>query len=270
MNRYDCVCVIALGAFLFSTPAMAVSSDSSDATAIMDAVFERETGDRLSAKMVMVIEDKSGRKRERSLNVRSMNFKEGTRLLMKFSAPADVKNTGLLSVDYDDGAKDDDQWLYLPSLRKSTRIASTQKSGSFMGTDFSFADMTKADPKDYNYKILKQSVQVGGTDCWLLEARPRSEKAARETGYLKTNIWVDKARMIVLQTKAWVKAGKRLKFLKFEEIRKIDGIWVVHKLSAQTRKGKGIESTTVMLYSDLKLNDKSVSDQDFSQRGMEN
>ena len=269
MNRLIFAGWVILSVFLVTTPAMAVSPDSTDANAIMDGVFDRETGDRLSSKMVMVIEDKSGRKRERALNVRSLNFQEGTRSLMKFSAPADVKNTGLLSIDYDDGAKDDDQWLYLPSLRKSTRIASTQKSGSFMGTDFSYADMTKADPKDYDYKIIKQSVAVSGRDCWLLEARPKTEKAARETGYLKTNIWVDKERMIVLQTKAWVKAGKRLKYLKFEDIRMIDGIWVIHKLSAQTRKGKGIESTTVMIYSDLRLNDTTVSEQDFSQRGME-
>ena len=130
-------------------------------------------------------------------------------------------------------------------------------------------DATFNELKDYDYKILKQSVQVSGQDCWLLEARPKTEKAARETGYLKTNIWVDKSRMIVLQTKAWVKAGKRLKYLKFEDIKKVDGIWVIHKLSAQTRKGKSIESTTVMIYSELKLNDKTVSEKDFSQREME-
>ena len=138
-----------------------------------------------------------------------------------------------------------------------------------MGTDFSYADMTKADPKDYDYKIVKQSVQVDGNDCWMIEARPRTEKAARETGYLKTNIWVDKARLIVLQSKAWVKAGKRLKFLRFEDIKKVDGIWVIHKLSAKTKKGKTVESTTVMVYSELKLNDKSITDKDFSQREME-
>ena len=269
MSRNILVCLVSLFTFLVTTPAMAVAPDSTDANAIMDGVFDRKTGDKLSSKMIMVIEDKSGRKRERALDVRSMDFQEGTRSFMRFSAPADVKNTGLLSVDYDDGTKDDDQWLYLPSLRKSTRIASTQKSGSFMGTDFSYADMTKADPKAYDYKVLKQLVQVSGQDCWLLEARPKTEKAARETGYLKTNIWVDKARMIVLQTKAWVKAGKRLKYLKFEDIKQVDGIWVIHKLSAQTRKGKGIESTTVMIYSELKLNDESVSERDFSQREME-
>ena len=62
---------------------------------------------------------------------------------MIFESPSDVQNTGLLSVDYD-GAKDDDQWLYLPSLHKATRISSGDKSGSFMGTDFTYSDMTQA------------------------------------------------------------------------------------------------------------------------------
>ena len=247
----------------------AVGPDSTDARAIMDGVFERNTADNLTSSMMMVIEDKSGRKRERALKVRSKKFAEGTKLLMKFQSPADVKNTGLLSVDYDSGKKDDDQWLYLPSLRKSTRIASTQKSGSFMGTDFTFADMTKSDPDEYDFKIIKQSTQAGGDDCWLIESRPKTDKAKRETGYMKSQVWVSKEKMIVVQSKAWVTAGKRIKLMKFEDIKKIDGIWVIHKLSAMTRKGKTTESTTVMLYSDLKINDASVSEEDFTQRVME-
>ena len=74
-----------------------------------------------------------------------MEFDKGTRQLMMFESPADVRNTGMLSIDYKDGNKDDDQWLYLPSLNKSTRISSGDKSGSFMGTDLSYADMTRAD-----------------------------------------------------------------------------------------------------------------------------
>ena len=247
----------------------AVTPDSTDARAIMDGVFERNTADNVTSSMMMVIQDKSGRKRERMLKVRSKKFGEGTKLLMKFQSPADVKNTGLLSVDYDSGQKDDDQWLYLPSLRKSTRIASTQKSGSFMGTDFTFADMTKSDPNEYDFKIVQQSTQAAGEDCWLIESRPKTDKAKRETGYMKSQVWVSKEKMIVVQSKAWVIAGKRIKLLKFEDIKKIDGIWVIHKLSAMTRKGKTTESTTVMVYSDLKINDASVVEADFTQREME-
>jgi outer membrane lipoprotein-sorting protein len=254
---------------LVSDADAAVSADSTDARAIMDGVFDRNTADNLTAKMMMVIQDKSGRKRERSLKVRSKKFSEGTRLLMKFQSPADVKNTGLLSTDYDSGQKDDDQWLYLPSLRKSTRIASTQKSGSFMGTDFTFADMTKSDPNDYDFKVVKQSVKVGSDDCWLIESRPKTDKAKRETGYMKSQVWVSKQKMIVVQSKAWVTAGNRIKLLKFEDIQELDGIWVIHKLSATTKKGKTTESTTVMIYSDLKINNPSVAETDFTQREME-
>ena len=247
----------------------AVSPDSTDARAIMDGVFDRNTADNLTANMMMVIQDKSGRKRERMLKVRSKKFGEGTKLLMKFQSPADVKNTGLLSVDYDSGQKDDDQWLYLPSLHKSTRIASTQKSGSFMGTDFTFADMTKSDPNEYDFKVVEQSTKAAGEECWLIESRPKTDKAKRETGYLKSQAWVSKEKLIVVQTKAWVTAGKRIKLLKFEDIKLLDGIWVVHKLSAMTRKGKTTESTTVMIYSDLKINDTTVAEGDFTQREME-
>jgi len=260
---------IALIGFVASPVQAQVGPGETDATKIMNAVSDRETADTFTSTMTMKIEDKSGRVRERALQVRSMGFDLGTRLLMIFASPADVKNTALLSVDYEDGQKDDDQWLYLPSLRKSTRIASTQKSGSFMGTDFSFADITTSDPKQFAYKMLETSVKAGGEDCWLIESRPVADKAIRETGYVKTNIWVSKEKLMPVQVKAWVKAGKKLKYMKFAEIKKEGNFWVAHRLTAVTKRGGQLESKTTLLYQEMKINDPTVTEADFSQRRME-
>ena len=80
---------------------------------------------------------------------------------------------------------------------------------------------------------------------------------------------MSKEKLIVVQSKAWIIAGKRIKLLKFEDIKLLDGIWVIHKLSAVTKKKKTTESTTVMIYSDLKINNSSVAESDFTQREME-
>jgi outer membrane lipoprotein-sorting protein len=235
----------------------------------MTAVEGRARGDQVKGTMVITVTDKSGRKRQRAVRTRSMLFDGGTKQLMIFQSPADVKGTGLLSTDYDDGAKDDDQWLYLPSLHKSTRISSGDKSGSFMGTDFTYSDMTRADPAHYDYKVLEQSTQAAGDDCWLVEALPKTDKVRKETGYLKTHIWVSKTKLIPLQAKMWVKAGKKIKQVRFDDIKDVGGILVPHTLKARTKRGKTVESTTVLQFTELSHGNADVSDTDFNQRALE-
>ena len=91
---------------------------------IMDRVNERETGDRSTSEMEMILIDKKGRKRVRNIQSFGMEKGDDSLSLMFFLSPADVKNTGFLTFDYDASGKDDDQWLYLPALRKTKRIAS--------------------------------------------------------------------------------------------------------------------------------------------------
>ncbi len=249
--------------------AFAISPESSDALAIMQAVDQRETEKSNKADLQMTIIDKKGRERTRTLLSQSLKFAEGTKMLMLFASPADVRNTGLLSIDYDSSSKDDDQWLFLPSLGKSTRIASSNKSGAFMGSDFSYADMTQNDIADYTYKLVEQNIQVDGEDCWLIESRPKKEKLVKETGYIKTQSWISKDKLMPLQVKAWIKKGRKLKYLKFAEIKKHNDIWIAHKLTAKTVRGKTVLSTTVLRFENLVTNAQDIQESDFTQRRLE-
>lgn len=255
---------------LFATPALAqVGPDETDAKKIMKAVQDRPTGDQVKSKMVLTITDSAERERKRAVQMRGMNFAEGTRQLMVFSDPADVKGTALLSIDYDDGNKEDDQWLYLPSLGKSTRISSGNKSGSFMGTAFSYADMTEQDPAHWEYSILQQSVNVDGDDCWLIEARPITEKAKKETDYLKTQTIISKSKLMPLRVKAWVRAGKKLKLIAFGDIKKIGEIWVAHTLKAKVMRGSKLDLGTVIELSEVTHGNADVTEALFSERQLE-
>lgn len=255
---------------LFALPATAqVSPDETDATKIMTAVQGRATGDKVKGKMVLTITDAAGRERKRAVDMRGMEFAEGNRQLMVFNAPADVKGTGLLSIDYDDGNKEDDQWLYLPSLGKSTRISSGNKAGSFMGTAFSYADMTEQDPSHWEYTLLKQNVNIDGEDCWLIEARPKTKKAKQETGYLKTQTIISKSKLMPLRLKAWVRAGKKIKLIAFSDIKKIGEVWVAHTLKAKVMRGKKLDLGTVIEFQDLTHGNADVTADLFSQRQLE-
>ena len=110
---------------------------------IMEKVDARDDGDNMTSDTEMVLIDKDNRERVRKIRSFQKDKGDDQWRLMFFLEPADVKDTVLLSYDFYDPDKDDDQWLYLPALRKTKRIASSDKSSAFMGSDFSYADMTR-------------------------------------------------------------------------------------------------------------------------------
>ncbi|MCP4602224.1 MAG: outer membrane lipoprotein-sorting protein [Proteobacteria bacterium] len=254
---------------LNSSYANAIDPNTKDPRKIIQAVQNQKTGDKQFSRITMTVTDNSRRKKERVLQSRSMKFDKGAKTLMLFESPADVRNIGLLIIDYDDVSKEDDQWLYLPSLHKSTRISSSDRSGSFLGTDITYADMTRKDVDAYNYKLLKDSVFVDGEECWLIEARPKRDEEINKTGYLKSVSWVSKQKLIPIQAKMWIKEGRKLKYIKSGEIEKIDGIWVTNKLSVRTVKNNKVESETVMKTDSVQFNQASVKDSDFTERRLE-
>lgn len=235
-----------------------------DPRSIMDAVRDRPNGDQSKSRLVMTIIDKDGRKRERVVQSMSLDFDKGTKQIMYFESPADIRGTGLLSVDYKSGNQDDDQWLYLPSLHKSTRISSGDKSGSFMGTDLSYADMTESDPDHYTYKLLKPSTKVkldgGAEECWLIESRPKTQKAKDETGYLRSIIWVSKSKLMPVQIMAEIRKGKKTKYIQFKNIKKVNDLWTAHTIVARTTRGKSVESTTVLQFSEMSYGNAEITD----------
>jgi hypothetical protein len=233
----------------------------------MQKVNDRETGDNSVMNMQMVLIDKN--KNERVRNIQSYSQKKGEddQSIMFFSSPADVRNTGFLTYDYDDESKDDDQWLYLPALRKTKRIASDDKSGSFMGSDFSYSDMSDRTLSDYAFKILKES-KVNGIDVWVIESKPKTKQVIKETGYKKTVAYVRKDNFVVIRGINWLKKGGKMKYFQVNKLEKIDGIWTSLDLQMTTKKGKRLLHKTILRWSNVKYNqplDKSM----FSKRRLE-
>ena len=249
--------------------ALAISPNSTDAREIMAAVESRDTGDRLLSRLQITITDHAGRKRSRVVRVRGMEVAGGSKQIMLFESPADIRNAGLLSIQWDDPTKADDQWLYLPSLGRSTRISSSDRSGSFMGTDLTYSDMSDKDIEDYDYTLLSASATVGGEDCWHIEARPRNDKELQETGYIKTQLWISKSKLSPIQSKAWVKEGKRLKYSKWGKWKQISGIWVAHEVVVRTVRNGEVESTSSLVVSDVQIGAEGVSEADFTQGRLE-
>lgn len=241
-------------------------ADDPKARAIMEKVDARDDGKTVEQDMLMVLIDKNGKKRIRDLKSYSKDFGADEHRMLFFKSPSDVKNTAFLTYDYDDASKDDDQWLYLPALKKVKRIPSADKSGSFMGSDFSYFDMTDRDLEDYDFKLLKET-KVRGKDAWVIEGKPRNKKVIKESGYTKTIALVRKDNDMVVRAINFMKNGKK-KYLDVKKLHKQNGIWVPDEMTMTTKKGKQTLHKTILKFSHIKVN-KPLSDDLFTTRRLE-
>ncbi len=244
-----------------------VNADDAKARAIMEKVDARDDGDNRASDMQMVLIDRHGSKRVRTIRSFRKDKGEDTYSIMFFLQPADVEGTGFLTYDYDDPEKDDDQWLYLPALRKSKRIASSDKSGSFMGSDFNYSDMTSRDLEDYDYRLVKEA-EVRGHKVWVIESKPRSQETIDETGYDKALVLVRQDNYVVVRAINWVANRKELKYMDVTHLEQIDGIWTPLEMSMTTKRGKITEHKTILVFDNVKYNQK-LDESMFSQRRLE-
>ena len=230
-------------------------ADDPKARDIMEKVDARDDGDNQTSNMEMILIDKRGNQRVRKIASFSKDKGDDTYRLMFFQRPADVKDTSFLTWDYDDPDRDDDQWLYLPALRKTKRIASSDKSGSFMGSDLTYADMTDRNLADYDF-FYKKEMEVKGIKAWLIESIPRSKKVIKETGYTKSLLIVRQDNYFVIRAVHWVKDGGYLKYFDVKTLEQIDGIWVASEIHVTKKKGKKPVHKTILKLDSVKYKQK--------------
>ncbi|MEH0021167.1 MAG: outer membrane lipoprotein-sorting protein [Desulfobacter sp.] len=226
--------------------------DDKEARAIMEAVDERYDGDDRTSSMTMMLIDKNNNQRVRHLKVFTRDEGPDTWSAMFFLSPVDVRDTAFLSHDIDK-TNDDDQWLYLPALHKVKRIASDDKTASFMGSDLSYADMTDRELELYDFTILKE-VEVRGNPCWVIQSIPRTPQVVKDFGYTKSILFVRKDCYVVVRSIHFVQEGNKLKYLDIPKLEKIDDIWTALELQVTTKKGKKTLHKTILQYKDIVYN----------------
>ena len=228
-------------------------AEDPQARAIMQKVDASDNGDNQTANMEMILIDKRGNQRVRRIATFSKDKGQDTYRLMFFKHPADVKDTSFLTWDYDDPDRDDDQWLYLPALRKTKRVASSDKSGSFMGSDLNYSDMTDRNLADYDF-FFKKEMEVKGVKAWLIESIPRSKKVIKETGYTKSLLIVRQDNYFVIRAVHWVKDGGYLKYIDVKNLVQIEGVWVAAEMHITKKKGKQLAHKTILKLNQVKFN----------------
>ena len=238
---------------------------------IMKKVDQRDTGNSAISSNVMILIDKKKRERVREIKLFTKDYKNVEKSISFFLTPADVKDTSFLSYDWSDKNLEDDSWLYLPSLQKVNRIASADKDGSWMGSDFTISDVEGLDINDSTYQIISNNEIVDGFECWKIEATPKNEEVIEKTGYLKSTLWIRKDNFIQVRGIISVKKGKKIKYFSAKDIENIDGIWTAKTLQMVTTKNKKVLHSSIFKLKDIKYNvdiDDSIFEVESMQRGL--
>ena len=216
----------------------------------------------------MLIINEKGRERIRKLATITKLYDNGDteKKLMRFTSPADVKGTGFLTFDYD--VKDDDKWIYMPALRKTRRIISSENAKSFMGSEFSYADMTMPNLNDYKYRLLGEQV-VFGEDCYELEIIPINSEVEDENGFSKKISYISKKNFVKRKSIYFDLYGDKEKIMLVKEIVEVDK--QKHKFRLKHIEIENIQNgrKSVSTIDKIKFN-PNIPDNYFTSRYLEN
>ena len=202
----------------------------------------------------MVLRNQAGQETTRKFSFSTLekeNESVGDKSMIIFQSPRDVEGTALLS--HAKILDPDDQWLYLPALKRVKRISSSNKSGSFVGSEFAFEDFTITELNKFTYNYIGEE-EVDGLMMDIIERFPRYEKS----GYTKQVTWVDQDIFQPRQVQFYDRKGELLKTLTLSDYREYDGVWRAHKLSmvnAQTGKETDLVYGDYVFKNDLDDND---------------
>ena len=180
-------------------------------------------GKDFKARMIMTLSSAGGQKRIRELTMLRKNFSGGNqKYFIYFYRPADVKDMTFMVYKYPD--RNSDRWLYIPALDMVRRIAASDKRSSFVGSDFSYEDVSGRNVNEDTHILVKQE-KLGGKDCYVVKSVPK-EADVEFSGKLS---WIDKSSFLPLKEEYYDRRGQLLKIFTADEIKTIKGFPTITK-----------------------------------------
>ena len=204
-------------------PSASLADSSAEETGLAMATEarERQKGfDNFTSNLRMILRNKRGQESERELRLKVIEVEgDGDRTMFIFDRPRDVKGTAFLVHAHKEGP--DDQWLYLPALKRVKRISSSKQSGSFMGSEFSYEDMGAVEIEKFTHRYLRDE-PCGDLECAVLERVPLS----RDSGYSRQLVWLDRDELRTMQIQYFDRRDEHLKTMLVEDYDKyLDRFW---------------------------------------------
>jgi outer membrane lipoprotein-sorting protein len=163
--------------------------------------------------------------------------------------------------------RDDDQWLYLPELRRVRRISATERGTFFLGTDFTYENIkneTKIADEDYDWTFLGWQTS-DGCDCIILEGAAKSDRIAKQLRHKIVLRWVDPETWLSRRLEYWSEDGEKTRTITAHDIRQVQGIWTVHEFRAENHERDG---RSIFRFSDVDY-ETPLGDELFSQQALQ-
>lgn len=260
LNHKMCALLV-VGMMSLSLLTFANSDNESIKTglSIAQEMKRRDTGWQDSqANLEMILIDQNEEKSIRRMTWKAFETETGEdKKLTVFQYPNDVKGIALLTYSQ---VKDDDQWIYLPAFKRTKRISSSNKSGPFMGSEFSYEDMASFLVEKYTYRLLREEVYEG-EESYVLEYTPLD----KNSGYSKLNVWVDKEKYVYTKIEFVDHSGLPLKTLLAKEHRLyLETFWRPESLMMINHQ---TTSTTELIWSNYEFK-TDISERDFASNSL--
>jgi outer membrane lipoprotein-sorting protein len=246
-------------AALIALPLLSFAGDKISGQQIIENVYNRQTSNDQQADLTMTLINFRSDQRVREIKQFTKDFGAMEKKIMFFKSPADVRNTSFMNWSYDDENKDDDQWIYLPALKRIKRISSDTKSDYFMGSDFTYDDLGDRHPSQDTHKLIGEEM-INGENCYVVESIPKDE----DYMYSKTVTWIIKDKWIGVKKDFYDEDEDLLKTLTVKKFEKISGYWTI--LSTEMHNVQK-NHTTRMQLDNVKI-DTGIADNQFTERMM--
>lgn len=216
---------------------------------IMKAVDDAPDGETRHSEMTMILTNKRGRTRKRTIVSYSKDYGKNTKKLMFFKKPADIRGTGFLSYEYNDSNREDDHWLYLPAMRKVRRISGSSKNDYFMGSDFTYDDMGDRDIDQYNYRLIKEE-KCNNNQCWIIESIP---KKGADQYYSKMIFSIQQDALKTVKCQYYDRDKRLLKTFTINKLKKHQGFWTTFEMKMENHQNN---HQTTLKFKDISYNEK--------------
>ncbi len=260
----NCLIILILFPLMFPWTASAETPEEKGRAIAIEA-DRRDTGFiDTTSELLMILKNRRGQESTRRMRSEVLEVRgDGDKSMIIFDHPRDVKGTALLTFTHKLG--NDDQWLYLPALKRVKRISSSNKSGSFMGSEFSYEDLASQEVEKYTYKWLRDErcpgEEYADLQCFVIERYPVDE----DSGYTRQVAWLDNQEYRIIKVDYYDRKESLLKtltFLRYE--RYLDRFWrSMEMVMVNHQTGK----STRLIWSNLRFR-TGLKDSDFTKSGL--
>lgn len=239
----------------FSTAVLSETPEEKGLSIANDADKRDQGFNDFTAGFTMTLRNKEGQESKRIIRYSTLEgANDGDKSLIIFESPPDIKKTALLTFTHKNGP--DDQWIYLPAIKRVKRISSSNKSGPFVGSEFAYEDLSSQEVEKYTYRFVKDDVYQDHP-CFVVERFPVDPKS----GYKRQVVWIGKDEYRYWKTEFYDRRGAFLKTLTMSDYNQyVDKYWRANKMmmiNHQTGK------STLLLWSNYRFR-TGLGDNDFN------